>query len=130
MTKYTELWDVIKSSIEKINNKSGEYGKDFMKIKFNSNDSLPLNKTLKLHNMTIIVKSVSEKDGKCYPQVILDECLYELQKCCNTIELIFQKELPLIKQVHQKSVIFAIIVILNMLVINFSFMFVLVVMVY
>ena len=101
-----------------------------MKIKFNSNDSLPLNKTLKLHNMTIIVKSVSEKDGKCYPQAFLDKCLYELQKCSNTIELIFQKELPLIKQVHQKSVIFAIIVILNMLVINFSFMFVLVVMVY
>ena len=78
MTKYTELWDVIKSSIEKINYKSGEYGKDFMKIKFDSDDSLPLNKTLKLHNMTIIVRSVFEEDGKYYPQVFLDECLYEL----------------------------------------------------
>ena len=35
LTKYTELWDGVKNSIEKINNKSGEYGKDFMKIKFN-----------------------------------------------------------------------------------------------
>ena len=78
MTKYTELWDEIKKSIEKINNKSGEYGKDFMKIKFNSDDSLPLNKTLKLHNMTIILRSVFEEDGKYYPQVFLDECLYEL----------------------------------------------------
>ena len=68
LTKYTKLWDEIENTIEKINNKSSEYGKDFMKIKFNSDDSLPLNKTLKLHNMTIIVRSVFEEDGK-YPQV-------------------------------------------------------------
>ena len=78
MTKYTELWDRIKNSIEKINNKSGEYGKDFMKIKFDSDDSLPLNKTLKLHNMTVIVQSVFKEDGKYYSQFFLDECLYEL----------------------------------------------------
>ena len=55
LTKYTELWDGIKNSTEKISNKSSEYGKYFMNIKFNSDNSLPLNKTLKLHNMTIIV---------------------------------------------------------------------------
>ena len=49
-----------------------------MKIKFNSDDSLPLNKTLRLHNMTIMVQSVFEEDGKYYPQIFLDECLYEL----------------------------------------------------
>ena len=69
LTKYTELWDGIKNSIEKTNNKAGEYGKDFMKIKFNSDDSLPLNKILKLYNMTIIVRSVFEEDGKYCPQV-------------------------------------------------------------
>ena len=78
LTKYTNLWDGIKNSFQKINNKSNGYGKYFKKIKFNSDDSLPLNKTLKLHNMTIIVRSVFEKDGKYYPQVFLDECLYEL----------------------------------------------------
>ena len=36
--------------IEKVNNKLGKYGKDFMKIKLNSSDNLSLNKTLKLHN--------------------------------------------------------------------------------
>ena len=42
--KYTELWDGIKNEIETINGgKAGEYGKDFMKIKFNSDDNLPLN---------------------------------------------------------------------------------------
>ena len=40
-----------------------------MKIKFDSNDILPLNKTLKLHNMTIIVRSVFGEDGQFYPQV-------------------------------------------------------------
>ena len=47
-----------------------------MIIKFNSDDSLPLNKILKLHNLTVIVRSVFE-DDKYYPQVFLDECLYE-----------------------------------------------------
>ena len=49
-----------------------------MKIKLNSNNSLPLNKTLKLHNMTIIVRSVFEEYGKYHSQFFLDECLYEL----------------------------------------------------
>ena len=49
-----------------------------MKIKFNLNDNLPLNKLLKLHNLTIIVRSIFEKDGKYYPQIFLDDCLYEL----------------------------------------------------
>ena len=46
LKKYPELWDGIKNSIEKVNNKLSEYGKDFMK--FNSDDNLPLNKTPKL----------------------------------------------------------------------------------
>ena len=49
-----------------------------MKIKFNSDDNVPLNKILKLHNLTAIVRSVFEEDGKHYQQVFLDECLYEL----------------------------------------------------
>ena len=46
----------------------GDYGKDFIKIKFNSDDNLPLNKTLKIHNMTIVIRSVFQEDGKYYPQ--------------------------------------------------------------
>ena len=78
LIKYTKLWDGIKNSIEKVNNKLGEYGKDFIKINFNSDDNLPLNKILKLHNITITVRSVFEKDSKYYPQVFLDECLYKI----------------------------------------------------
>ena len=49
-----------------------------MKIKFNSDDNLPLNKILKLHNVTIIIRSVFEEDDKYYPKAFLDECLCEL----------------------------------------------------
>ena len=49
-----------------------------MKIKFNSDDYLPLNKPLKFHAMTLIIRSVFEEDGKIYPQVFLDDALYEL----------------------------------------------------
>ena len=71
LIKYTELWDRIKSLIEKVNNKPSEYRKDFMKIKFNSDDNVPLNKTLKLHNMAIVIIFVFQEDGKYYPQVFV-----------------------------------------------------------
>ena len=73
------MWSGIKDCIEKTNNgKSREYGKDCMKIKFNSDDDLPLNKQLKFLSITIIVTSVFEESGKYYPQICLDECLYEV----------------------------------------------------
>ena len=69
----------IKYLIKKINGgKSGEYGKDFMKNKFYSDNDLPLNKPLKFHTMTIIIRSVFEENGKYSPQFFLGECLYEL----------------------------------------------------
>ena len=52
--------------------------KNIYKIKFNPNDNLPLNEILKLYNLTIAVRSVFQEDKKYYPQVYLDECLYEL----------------------------------------------------
>ena len=49
-----------------------------MKIKFSSDDDLPLNKPLKFHAMTIIIRSVFEEDDKFYLQLFLDDALYEL----------------------------------------------------
>ena len=46
-----------------------------MKIKLNSDDSLPLNEPLKFHNITITARSVFEEDGKLYPQVFFRWCL-------------------------------------------------------
>ena len=47
-----------------------------MKIKFNSDNDLPLNKPLKFHLMTVIIRSVLE-GGKLYLQVFLDDALHE-----------------------------------------------------
>ena len=58
--------------------KKGEYDKDFMKIRFDTDYNLPLNKQLKLRMLTIIVTSVFEENGKFYLQLYLDDCLYEL----------------------------------------------------
>ena len=49
-----------------------------IQFKFNSDDNLPLNKTPKLHNIAIIIWSIFEEDCKFYPQIYLDESLYEL----------------------------------------------------
>ena len=49
-----------------------------MKAKYNSDDELPLDKPLKFHTMTIIIRSVFEEGDKIYPQVFLDDTLYEL----------------------------------------------------
>ena len=52
--------------------------KDLMKIKFDSDDNIPLNKQLKFLTMTPAGRSVFEDDDKFYPQIYLDECLYAL----------------------------------------------------
>ena len=70
LKKYADIWDGIKSEIKAINvGKEKDYVKDYIKIKFNSDDDLSLNKPLKFHAMTIIIRSVFEKDGKLYPKV-------------------------------------------------------------
>ena len=55
-----------------------DYEKDYMKIKFNSDDNLPWNKPLEFHNMTITIRSVFEEDGDLYPQVFQYDTLFEL----------------------------------------------------
>ena len=75
----TVVWDGIKYEIKTINGgKENDYEKDYMNIKFNSDDDLSLNKPLKLLAMTIIIRSVFEEDGKLYSPFSLDDTLYEL----------------------------------------------------
>ena len=59
LIKYAEVWSGIKDQIKKINDGSvGEYGKDYMKIKFDSDGNLPLNKILKFRVLTIIIRNI------------------------------------------------------------------------
>ena len=79
LRKYKEVLGGIKSCIEKINNdKSREYEKDYMKIEFNSDDKLPLNKQSQFLSVTVVIRYVFEENGKYYPQAFLDDCLYEI----------------------------------------------------
>ena len=67
---------VLKKEIETINGgKKIEYGKDLKKIRFESNDDLPLNKPMKLRLLTIIIRCVFSENGKFYPQFFLDDAL-------------------------------------------------------
>ena len=56
----------IRDKIKEINSNGCDYEKDYMKIKFNSDDDLPLNKSLKFRLMTITIRYVFEEDGKCF----------------------------------------------------------------
>ena len=76
LNKYNDVWSGIK--IKEASSGECDYGKDYMKIKFNSDDNLTLKKPLKFHNMAITIISLFEEDGKLYPQVFLDDTLYEL----------------------------------------------------
>ena len=49
-----------------------------MKSKFNSDDELPLNKTIKITSKTIVIRAIFYEINKYYRQVFLDECLYKI----------------------------------------------------
>ena len=77
--KYEEVFSRIKSEIETINSvKKLFYEKHYAKIGVNTDDNVPLNKKLKFPSLTIIIRCVFQNGKELYPQVYLDECLYEL----------------------------------------------------
>ena len=69
LKKYLDAWSGIKNKIEAVSSGGCDYEKDVVKIKFDSDDDLPLYKPLKFHMVTITIRSVFEEDGKFYPQV-------------------------------------------------------------
>ena len=96
-----------------------------MKIRFVSDNDLPLNKLLKFHVMSIIIRSVFE-DGTFYAQ------LFSMNYKNATVQkkLMLQEELMLINQVCQKNVNFVIIGFLKILGLNLKSMFAMDVMIY
>ena len=78
LKRYDDVFNGIMGKIKKIDDDWLEYTKDYTKIKFNSDDNLPLNKPLKFYQMTITIRCVISEDNKLYPQVFLDEALYSL----------------------------------------------------
>ena len=51
--------------------------KDYDKFRFNSDIDLPLYTLIEFRSLVINVSCVIEKDNKYYPEIYLDECLYD-----------------------------------------------------
>ena len=78
LKKYNYVFNGTRDKIEEISSGEWDYEKYYMKIKLESDDDVPLNKSLKFNLMTITIRSVFEEEGKLYPQVYLHYTLYEL----------------------------------------------------
>ena len=76
MKKYKELWSKIRDFIRSITKNSDDYDEKYTKIKFSSNDELPVN--IEIRSMIIVVRAVFHENNQYYPQISLDECLHKL----------------------------------------------------
>ena len=78
LTEKYEVFYGIKSEIKTLNGgKELFYEKRYARIGINTDDDLPLNKQLKFPTLTIIIRCVFQEGKNLYPQIYLDECLYE-----------------------------------------------------
>ena len=76
--KLKNMWSKIRDLIRSITKNSDYHDDKYMKIKFNSDDELPLRKTIEIASIIIVVGAVFHRNNKYYPQVFLDECLYKI----------------------------------------------------
>ena len=78
LVKFTELWNEIKNQIETIIiDEPIKHKRDFMKIKLESDDDLPLGKVLGIPVMVVVTGSVFQEGNEYCPQVLLHECVYK-----------------------------------------------------
>ena len=80
MQKNQEVFDEIKEIIKKIYDYSQpiKYDGNYMKIKFNADDNISLNKIIYFPTITIMIRSITQKDDKYYLQIFLDDFLYQV----------------------------------------------------
>ena len=80
LKKSTKLWNEIENQIETINGvtKPIKYGKDFMKITFESDDNLPLKLILNIPRLITVTRTISQKNNKYYPQVYLQKWVIKM----------------------------------------------------
>ena len=77
LRKFANIWESIRTKIEKNTDDIVKYDKDYMKIKLESNDNLPTDNIINMHQGTIIIRLVFQKGKKLCPQIYLDDCLYK-----------------------------------------------------
>ena len=76
--KYEDLQSKIRDFIRSTTKNSGDYDEKYIKIKFISDDELPLNKMIEFSHVIMAVRDAFHENNQYYPQVFLDECLYKL----------------------------------------------------
>ena len=79
--KHEELWSKIRDLIRSTTKNSDDHNYDekYIKIKFDSDDELPLNETIEIPTIAIVVRGIFLENSKYYPHVVLDECLYTIK---------------------------------------------------
>ena len=76
--EYERVWSETRSEIKRINGgKNIFYKKNYRNIGINTEDDLPLKESLKLLALIVNINLVLQTDNKLYPQIYLDECIYE-----------------------------------------------------
>ena len=78
LRKFANIWKSIRAKIEENTGGIAQYDKDYMKIKFKSNNNLPTDNIVNMHQVTLIIRSVFAQNGKFYPKLFLDDALYEV----------------------------------------------------
>ena len=66
--KYEELWSKIRYLIRSITKTSGDCDEKYMKIKFDLDDDLHVNKTIEIHNVARVVRTIFYENNKYCPQ--------------------------------------------------------------
>ena len=78
---YNQIWDKIKeliNSIDYINFRFRDYSTDRNVIRFNTDDTLPLDAMVSVYSMTIVIRSVYKTClDRFYPQIYLKNCIYK-----------------------------------------------------
>ena len=78
LKKYDQVFSDIKYHINTVDGSEVVYEKDYKKNKFLSDDDIPLNKMIYFPTATVIIRCIFEQNRMYYPQVYLDDCLYQV----------------------------------------------------
>ena len=75
---FDDMFNFISNKINKIDGDDKQvYG--YIRLKFSSDVDLPLNKLIKFHTLTVLVACVIRKGNKFYPEIYVDQGIYELE---------------------------------------------------
>ena len=76
--KFEELWSKSRNLITSMTKNSDDYDEKYMKIKFNSDGKLLLNRMIEIPSLIILFRAIFDENNNYYLQVFLDEYFYQL----------------------------------------------------